>query len=605
MGLFVFPGRRLRYQVALGVAAGFVAIGSLLALLIFSVIDQSTDVTGAERLKLARTTAAAIDALVGHALQQLERFASADFVRVASSRQREEMLAQAFHLMGSYNQLFLLDDRGELVWAYPAAPQPSWPDLATHPFARTALETGATSVGLVNTTTVDHPPVVAVAVPLHDGAGRIVGAVAGRLHLAHGWKVPLIPLPPGSATFVTAVVDEHGTILAMAGGPEPDPGRPELVKVDPHAAMLAPLLRAGTPGVRVHGGEGEEEHLVAFAPLRRLPAGVVVEEREDVALAVPHRLRRILLFLGVVALVATSAGAWLHARYVTRPLEGLERAMRRIAAGALDEPVRVSRGDEIGMLARSFEAMRLQLKRAMDERDRWEQELEARVRERTDEVRSLLARIIHAQEEERRRLARELHDDTAQTVATLLVQMAALRESLPPGQERARELLDRALAQGGRTLAEIRRVIADLRPTALDDLGLIPALRAYAEERLTPAGVKLDFLVTGAVRRLHPPTETALFRILQEAVTNVARHARARTARVQIDFTPTSLTGIVEDDGRGFEMPGRPRDPRAGVGLQGMRERADLIRARLQITSRPGAGTRVRVEVPLEVRDER
>lgn len=236
--------------------------------------------------------------------------------------------------------------------------------------------------------------------------------------------------------------------------------------------------------------------------------------------------------------------------------------------------------------------------------DRWEHQLEARVRERTDEVRRLLGGVIHAQEEERHRLARDLHDDTAQTVATLLVHMATLRDTLPAGQEHLREMLDRVLAQGARALADRRRLIADLRPTVLDDLGLIPALRAYADERLAAAGVKLDFLIAGAPHRLDRAIETALFRILQEAVTNVARHARATTATISITFGPGNRVAFVSGDGRAFDTH-RPAasDHRTGVGREGMRERADLIRARLDVASAPGADTSVRVEVPPEETD--
>ena len=596
------PGRvqrlSLRYQVALGVAAGFVALFSLFGYLILNAIRQSTHGIEVERLKLAQTTAASVDTHLSHAVHHLaETFRLDAFSQATSLQQRADALERMARVAGIYDAVALLDADGTTLWRSPPSAREVG-DGARHHAAR-ALETESVVVGLVELEGTDHPPIVAVAAPYHDQAGRPMVAL-GFLHLSRP-GVPLVPLPQGSPTFVAAVIDERGVILATTEGlATPGPNGNGAPRVDPHINVLLPLLRAGEAGVQVHDTQ-EEEHLVAFAPLQNLRGGVVVEERRDLALAVPNRLRQTLLLVGAVALVITSAGAWLHARYVTRPLEELERATRHIAAGALDQPVTVSRGDEIGMLARSFEAMRLQLQRAREERDRWEQQLEARVRERTEEVRRLLARTIHAQEEERRRLARELHDDTAQSVATLLVHMGTLRDTLPPGLKATREMLDRVLAQGRRALADVRRVIADLRPTALDDLGLIPALRAYAEERLAPAGTALEFQVTGEPRRLDPPVETALFRILQEAVSNVARHARARTARVHLEFAPAALVAVVQDDGQGFEVDGAGRPgPGTGVGLQGMRERAELLRARLEVTSRPGAGTRVRVEVPLE-----
>lgn len=603
-----FARRRLRYQVVLAVAGAFGIMVSVFGLLILTAISQTVGVIAAERLKLAQATAGSIDVLVTHATHQLVQFAALDAVRDVVSLQRrpearQQDLEQKHRLIGVFEEIVLLDRDGVPRWSHAlAAP---WLQIEAAPSVRTALRTGAPAVELLDITGIEHPPVVTVAVPVRDRRETVRGAAVGLLHFAHGWKAPLIPLPEGSATFVTAVIDRRGMILATTGGGPPGPGeRPlEPVKMDSHVFLLRPLLERGEAGVRIHEG-ASQQHLVAFAPLAHVPAGVVVEERKDMALAVPIRLRHRLIAFGLAALLVTSAAAWLHARYLTRPLEGLARAMGRIAAGALDEPVAVSRSDEIGMLGRSFEVMRRQLERARDERDRFEQRLETRVRERTDQVRTLLGRIIHAQEEERRRLARELHDDTAQTVATVLVHVGTLRDTLPAGQDRLRETLDRALAQGARALGDLRRVIADLRPTALDDLGLIPALRVYAEERLATAGVALAFEVVGSPRRLDRPVETALFRILQEAVSNIAKHAGATTTTIHVDFRPTWLVVTIGDDGHGFE----PRHdagggPWAGVGLRGMRERAELVGARLEVSSRLGAGTTVRVEVPLEGQD--
>jgi signal transduction histidine kinase len=599
---FGFVSRRLGNQVALAAAGALGVMAAVFALLVWTANSQTVGVIAGERLKLAQATAASIDAIVVHATHQLAQFAALDAVRdvVVLRRMDERELGQEHRLIGVFEEIVLLDLDGVTLWSQAlAAP---WLRLRTEAFVGTALRTGAPAVGLIDVTGFEHPPVVAIAVPIRDRDKTIRGAAVGLLHFAHGWKAPVIPLPEGSATFVTAVIDRRGMILATTGGESSGSGDSvaEPVKMDSHVFLLSPLMDKREAGVRIHEG-ATEQHLVAFAPLAHAPVGVVVEERKDMALAVPIRLSHRLVGFGLAALLVTSAAAWLHARYVTRPLEDLARAMGRLAAGSLDEPVTVSRSDEIGILGRSFELMRAQLKRAAEERDRFEQQLEARVRQRTDQVRTLLGRVIHAQEEERRRLARELHDDTAQTVATVLVHVGTLRDTLSAGQERLREVLDRTLAQGARTLADLRRVIADLRPTALDDLGLIPALRGYAEERLAAARVKLAFDVVGSPRRLDPPIETALFRILQEAVSNIAKHAGATTATIHFDFQPAWLVVTVADDGRGFEPHHAATDGSwAGLGLEGMQERAELVGANLEINSRIGAGTTVRVEVPLE-----
>ncbi len=589
---------RLRHQVTLGVMVGFAVIAALFAFLILKVTSESTEVISAERLKMAQATAAAIDSSVGHTVAQLVEFSSLGAVRRATTGGPEaQPLERAYRLIGGFAELAVLDAAGRTVWQHLYLPGRPAVEYGEQPFVRATLATGVPRVSLVDISAYKHPPVVGVSVPISD-RGTVIGVTVGLLHFAHGWGYPLVPLPAGDRNFVAAVVDGSGQILAMTGAwerTEGDADSAESLRVDPHAALLRPLFEARRPGVVIHSS-ATEAHLVAFAPLERLPAGIVIEEQRDVALAVPQRLQRMLVSLGGGLLVLTAAAAWIHARFVTRPLESLAQAMRQIAAGALDTPVAVSRRDEIGALAGSFETMRVGLKRAMEERDRWERELEARVRARTDEVRRLLAKIIHAQEEERRRLSRELHDETAQAVATLLLHLASMRRMLPAGQDAVR-LLDRIQTQGTRTLVELRRIIADLRPTALDDLGLIPALHDYAEALLVPAGVTPALRVSGAARRFPSPVETAVFRILQEAISNVAKHAGAGAVSVEIEFAPTRLVATVRDDGCGFEVD------RRGVGLEGMRERAELIHARLEIASQPGAGTVVRLEVPDEAQD--
>jgi signal transduction histidine kinase len=591
----------LRFQVGLGVVIGMVLLFGLLGVVIFTATRQSIELTEQERVKLAETAAASVDAQILHAQDQLEALAGKPaFRRAASLAERAQTVEAAYPIMATYDEIALVDEQGREQWAHPYSLEELGLEPSGTPSWEVALETGESSLGIAGVTAFQHPPVVTVAVPFAN-AGNNPGVLLGIIHLAHGWQTPVISLPAGGETFVAAVIEERGYILAQAGEATATETNEEPVKIDPHAEMLRPLLLNTSSGVKVHGND-HEEHLVAFAPLEHLQAGVVVEEREDLALAVPNQLQNTLLLFGLVALAVTSTGAWLHVRYVTRPLEELERATRHIAAGALDHPCDVARGDEIGSLAHSFEAMRKQLLQATRERDRWEQQLEERVRERTEEVRQLLEKTIAAQEEERRRLARELHDDTAQAIATLVVNIGAVRESLPPKQIETREMLDEIIDHGSAILSEMRRVMADLRPAALDDLGLIPALRAYAEERLGGEDVELDFQIVGVPRRLDPAIETALFRILQEAVANVVKHSRADQATISIEFRLGKVVGIVQDNGEGFDNDEFTNN-HDGIGLQGMRERAELIRGRLFIVSQPGDGTEVRIEVPVEEHD--
>jgi PAS domain S-box-containing protein len=213
----------------------------------------------------------------------------------------------------------------------------------------------------------------------------------------------------------------------------------------------------------------------------------------------------------------------------------------------------------------------------------------------------LLQRAIRAQEEERQRIARELHDATGQSLSALVLGLSTLRSALEVSPARAGEIVDRLRISASDTVGELQSIIYDLRPALLDDLGLIPALRWYAQERLAPRGVEPALEVTGEPRRLPREVETALFRIGQEAITNAARHSGARRVELAVRFLPEHLELSVEDDGVGFDAPpalagvanGR------GLGLVGMRERARLLGGILLLESGPGKGTRLKVVLPL------
>jgi signal transduction histidine kinase len=210
----------------------------------------------------------------------------------------------------------------------------------------------------------------------------------------------------------------------------------------------------------------------------------------------------------------------------------------------------------------------------------------------------LLRKVITAQEDERKRLARELHDETTQTLTALGVRLD-LALAAPP-EIRERELRE-AQALAARSLDELRRLMHDLRPSVLDDLGLVPALRWYAGRHFGARGINIRFEVGPLPARLPYEMETALFRATQEALTNVSRHAGAETVLVEIAADNGQLALDIEDDGQGFDPSSvvpRPGDMR-GLGLLGMRERVELFGGTVTINSKPGHGTHVSIRVPL------
>lgn len=208
----------------------------------------------------------------------------------------------------------------------------------------------------------------------------------------------------------------------------------------------------------------------------------------------------------------------------------------------------------------------------------------------------LLSRLIHAHEEERFRIARELHDQVSQSLTGLVMSLNAVEDADPARIHGALDAV-RTVTEGA--LDEVRKVIYDLRPTLLDDLGLIPAVRHYAKTMLEAQGVEVRFHVAGfGGQRVAPAVETTVFRVAQEAVTNVARHARARSAVIAVTLEDGMVRLRVADDGVGFDAARLQAQDRRRLGIAGMEERVTLLGGTLQIVSEPGRGTTVTMVVP-------
>ena len=209
-------------------------------------------------------------------------------------------------------------------------------------------------------------------------------------------------------------------------------------------------------------------------------------------------------------------------------------------------------------------------------------------------ARDALRRVVAGQELERRRLARELHDETGQALTSILLGLKHLEEASSPESARAAaaELREQIVA----TLQDVRRLAVELRPSALDDFGLAPALERLAEAFGEQSGIAVDIQTSLDSQRLATEVETALYRIVQEALTNVAKHAEATRVSIVVTRKEGSVTAVIEDDGQGFGAGGGTGE---GLGLVGMKERVGLLGGRLALESTEGAGTTVVAEVPV------
>lgn len=287
----------------------------------------------------------------------------------------------------------------------------------------------------------------------------------------------------------------------------------------------------------------------------------------------------------------------LLSRFVLDKLEQFTPVLKRFGQGDLSERLTARGEDEIGQLAVRFNQMADGLETRANENAQLYTELASKEAARA----SLLHQVIVAQEEEHKSLARELHDGLAQTLTALSVTVQSAVQIIPTDMLGVHERLARVQALTQETLMDTARWIQDLRPRMLDDLGLVPALRAYGEARFQGTATRVYIETTNMTQRLPPEIEITLFRVMQEALSNIAKHAQARRVDLRIErYGNGVIVAHVQDDGVGF-IPARylqaPEGLR-GMGLLGMRERTALLGGTLHIESTPGRGTRLRIEVP-------
>ena len=288
-----------------------------------------------------------------------------------------------------------------------------------------------------------------------------------------------------------------------------------------------------------------------------------------------------------VMLVAGFAGsALINAGVLSlalQPLHALERTVDHVAAGNLNARAQrvLFRDPDVERLGETLNTM-----------------LDV-LHEHRGLLQKMSEQVLAAQEDERKRIARELHDETAQSLTTLLIRLKILERGRTVSDMRSQ--IDEIRELTAQTLEAVRKLAVELRPATLDDLGLLAALEAYTESYRSRMPVRVSFNAQGfddREDRLPPQVELVLYRVVQEALTNVAKHASAGRVNVELVRQPEQVIAIVDDDGQGFNVEDMMRSRERGLGLFGMQERLTLVGGHLSIDSQPGGGTRIGARVP-------
>jgi signal transduction histidine kinase len=309
---------------------------------------------------------------------------------------------------------------------------------------------------------------------------------------------------------------------------------------------------------------------------------------------------RVLLIggLAAVALLIFVVGHPL-VTYIDRRLRALAEATERITRGDLSQRIAIGGRDEFGALARAFNAMVDSLEVARDEVVRLHDQALQMREERIALLREGLTRVVQAQEGERKRVARELHDQAGQGLAALQVGLSGMEKAAPSDEVAQAAASLRSLAI--ETMHIIRNLGFDLRPSALDELGLVPALRDYIRifSSRVDIPIHFEFEAFQFDEALSEEAKVTLFRIVQEGLANIAKHARATHAGVSLCSEDHIIRLVIEDDGVGFDVQrALGQQGKASLGLFGMQERCNLLAGDLQIFSEPTKGTKLTITVP-------
>jgi signal transduction histidine kinase len=565
------------------------------------------------RVELAKTIAKHTDSILERNINRLYDISLSGGIDFYDNNWEPEkkVLKKAYQYSIFTDGIFLLDKNGNSVVTYPPRLENSG-NLFGIPYINKIMRDSKPVISDIYTPELVKKKVIFALVPLKNKEGDVVGVAGGEINPTNYIFTDIIKAIAVEKNTYMEIVDSQGIVIASN-----NPNR--VFTGSDHNRILAGLIVKKMSVVRIcHVCHDEDRvqgsqttsrsvNVLAFSPLEMAPWGVSILQPEKDVYEPASALRNTFLMfsigsIGIVLLIAIGMG-----KSIVKPVHELIDATHKIASGDMSKSIRFGGMDEIGMLSRSFEVMRGKLADSLERLQQYNVELESRVIERTREIeqskemiKDLLKKVISVQEEERKRIARGLHDETMQSLSAILMKIDMCK--LNPEDllvNKVDEMKDIVL----KTLDDIRNMIQNLRPSILDDLGLEAAIRWLLDKHLGEKGIQYFLNIMGTQgKRFTPNVEITLFRITQEAVVNIARHAGADNVFVIFKIGKNSVNVDIEDDGAGFDVQyalKRTEDAR-GLGILGMKERVNLIGGNVKICSEPERGTRISLKIPLK-----
>jgi signal transduction histidine kinase len=531
-------------------------------------------------LRLAQFAAADQARVIQGAHQLLIALAQLPAVREGNAQACTALFTNLLKQQPIYHNLGVARANGDLFCSVLPFTQPT--NVANSSWFHRAVQRRDFSIGEFQESLVNREFIVASSYPVFDATNQLQAVVAVSLDLGRlNQLATRVQLPQG--TTLTAI-DRNGTILARY----PDPQW--IGQILPESPLVKIILTQGEGTAEVEGVDGVRR-LYAFTQVREaqeVGLYVSIGIPTEVAFAAAHqRLIRDLITLGAITLLMIMA-VWIGSNVlVLRPVNALLQATERLRRGDLRARTDLPHGDsELEQLAAAFDEMAWTLSRRETEHQRAEETLQM-----------LSRRLLEAQESERRAIARELHDELGQALQALKINLQTVQRFPKESAQRVEE----SIAIVDHALQQVRTLSVDLRPSLLDDLGLVVALEWYVDRQAQRVGFVGHCVANPPDLRVDPTVEIVCFRVVQEALTNIARHAQAKQVWVDLQRRERTLVLLIRDDGIGFDVSAARERVSHGVsfGLLGMQERVELAGGQFEIHSTAGRGTEIHVRFPL------
>lgn len=474
--------------------------------------------------------------------------------------------------------LVALNAEGQVSMTYPPKPELLGKDYANQPYFQTLRAANSPLPAFFDTVT--EPPtgrrIYGVAAPLIDSTGKFNGILTGRFYPdGQHWGLYLRTLQTQEKSEII-LVDRAGVAIFHSD--------PQLIgkNYSTHPAVMA-LRESGQAGAQIIEPDQSARQVAGYAPVGATGWGLIIARPWALVnqpLRAPLLLVSVVLILGLLGLILVVL--WV-ARRVTQPLDRLVGQARRVALGDYTSHVEPSRILEIKELGIAFNHM-------VDQISRYRAGLQEYV-----------ASVTNSQEEERKRIARDLHDGTIQTLIAIGQRIELTRDMLAEQSlEQSRERLTELRGMVKEAVAGVRQFSRNLRPLALEDLGLMPSLQYLINQLEQDTAIEAHLHFEGEATGLSQDLEVAIFRITQEALNNIRKHAQATQVGVVVKFLPRQTVLEVRDNGVGFNVPETTSDlaRNGSFGLMGLEERANLFGGDIAIQSALNQGTLIRVVLP-------